>query len=268
MAAHRYVVGTREGHDGIRLTETVSRGAGMDLPELHGVLGLRLVELPRQRAGGGLAEVRGVHRGPHADGALIGQVAQRLAEGRSATCHRRRGHACMFLDHRCLLDPHVKVHGLGAETGPPAVCYATGREEFPARRAEPTRATGPVPEAQKGVVMDDELKRYLQGMEVRLVERMTELGERITELGERTTELGERTTELGERMTELEARMIERMRDMQTELLKAYLPAQEQARLRDSALEARGTAVESRLATVENRLVEIEKKLLLNPPAA
>ena len=37
----------------------------------------------------------------------------------------------------------------------------------------------------------------------------------------------------------LEERLLERMRDMQTELLKAFLPYQEQTRLRDSALEAR-----------------------------
>jgi hypothetical protein len=59
------------------------------------------------------------------------------------------------------------------------------------------------------------------------------------------------------------------MRDMQTELLKAFLPYQEQTRLRDSALEARylirpGNARH----TVEVRLSEIEKKLFLNPPAA
>ena len=67
---------------------------------------------------------------------------------------------------------------------------------------------------------------------------------------------------------ELEERLLERMRDMQTELLKAFLPYQEQAGLRDSALEARQNAVEARFHTVERRLAEIEKKLLLDPPAA
>jgi hypothetical protein len=37
----------------------------------------------------------------------------------------------------------------------------------------------------------------------------------------------------------LEERLLERMRDMQTELLKAFLPYQEQTWLRDSALETR-----------------------------
>jgi BMFP domain-containing protein YqiC len=70
------------------------------------------------------------------------------------------------------------------------------------------------------------------------------------------------------RINGLEERLLERMRDMQTELLKAFLPYQEQTRLRDSALEARQSALEARANTVEVRLSEIEKKLFLNPPAA
>lgn len=69
--------------------------------------------------------------------------------------------------------------------------------------------------------------------------------------------------ELNARFDALEHRLLEAMRDMQTELLKAYLPAQEQARHRDTALETRAAAVESRINTVESRLAEIEKKLLL-----
>ncbi len=92
--------------------------------------------------------------------------------------------------------------------------------------------------------MDDELLRYLQGMEGRLQQG------------------------LKQDMTEMEARLIERMRDMQTELLKAYLPAQQQSQIRDNLLEARGAAVESRVAIVEGRLLEIEKRLMMNPPAA
>ena len=76
------------------------------------------------------------------------------------------------------------------------------------------------------------------------------------------------TETVAEVVDRAEARLIERMRDMQTELLKAYLPAQEQGRVRDTALEARNTAVELRVASVEGRLAEIEKKLLLNPPSA
>jgi len=58
------------------------------------------------------------------------------------------------------------------------------------------------------------------------------------------------------------------MRDMQTELLKAFLPYQEQTRLRDSALESSLIRPGSARHTVEVRLSEIEKKLFLNTPAA
>jgi hypothetical protein len=98
----------------------------------------------------------------------------------------------------------------------------------------------------------------------------------IRELDERMREMkiallagvDERLTGMDERMTGMEERLLERMRDMQTELLKAFLPYQEQARLRDAALEVRQAALEGRFHTVEGRLVEIEKRLFLNPPAA
>jgi hypothetical protein len=70
------------------------------------------------------------------------------------------------------------------------------------------------------------------------------------------------------RMQSMEERLSEQMQDMQTELLKAFLPAQEQNHVRDNALESRANGVELRVAIVEARLAQIEKKLLLNPPAA
>jgi hypothetical protein len=88
--------------------------------------------------------------------------------------------------------------------------------------------------------MDEDLKQYLHEMEQRI----------------------------GARIDAYEQRLIERMRDMQTELLKGYLPAQELANTRDSVLEARQLGVETRVNSVEKRLWEIEKKILLNPPAA
>jgi len=70
-----------------------------------------------------------------------------------------------------------------------------------------------------------------------------------------------------QQMAQMEHRLTEQMRDMQTELLKAFLPFQEQTRLRESTLESRQSAGEARMATLEARLGEIEKRLLLNPPA-
>ena len=90
----------------------------------------------------------------------------------------------------------------------------------------------------------------------------------IRKLEVRLTGVDERLTGLDERLAGMEERLLERMRDMQTELLKAFLPYQEQTRLRDAALEARQAALEGRFHTVEGRLVEIEKRLFLNPPAA
>ena len=71
-----------------------------------------------------------------------------------------------------------------------------------------------------------------------------------------------------DRLERYEERVVEQMRDMQTELLKVCLLAQEQTRSREGALEARIAAVEARAAIVEGRLADMEKLLLLKPPAA
>lgn len=84
--------------------------------------------------------------------------------------------------------------------------------------------------------MDEELKQHLDAMEARLVEQMRELGDNLTE----------------------------KMRDMQTELLKAFLPFREQVGLREAALEARQNSLDARQGVLERRLGEIEKKLLLD----
>jgi hypothetical protein len=73
-------------------------------------------------------------------------------------------------------------------------------------------------------------------------------------------------------LREVEDRLSEQMRDMQTELLKAFLPWQDNVRIQFRELEANtGNSVQSvklRMDTMERRLGEIEKRLLLNPPAA
>jgi hypothetical protein len=51
-------------------------------------------------------------------------------------------------------------------------------------------------------------------------------------LEERLSGIDERLNGIDERIIGLEERLLERMRDMQTELLKAFLPYQEQAQLR------------------------------------
>jgi hypothetical protein len=75
--------------------------------------------------------------------------------------------------------------------------------------------------------------------------------------------------------TRLDVRMdglSEQMRDMQTELLKAFLPWQEQVRMQFRELEVNTgnsvSTVKERMNILERRLWEIEKRLLMNPPAA
>src|ERR1017187_3247736 len=69
-----------------------------------------------------------------------------------------------------------------------------------------------------------------------------------------------------------EERLSEQMRDMQTALLKACLPWQDQVRMQFRELEVNTgnsvSTVKERMNILERRLWEIEKRLLMNPPAA
>jgi 5'-deoxynucleotidase YfbR-like HD superfamily hydrolase len=84
--------------------------------------------------------------------------------------------------------------------------------------------------------------------------------------------LGEVEKRFKSRLGESEERLSEQLRDMQTELLKAFLPWQEQIRIQFRELEANTgnsvTATKQRMDVMERRLGEIEKRLLMNPPAA
>src|ERR1039457_1688884 len=83
------------------------------------------------------------------------------------------------------------------------------------------------------------------------------------------------TKDLAALETRLDVRMdslSEQMRDMQTELLKAFLPWQDQVRMQFRELEVNTgnsvSTVKERMNILERRLLESEKRLLLNPPAA
>ena len=73
-------------------------------------------------------------------------------------------------------------------------------------------------------------------------------------------------------MHALEERLSEQMRDMQTELLKAFLPWQRDVRIQFRELEVNTgnsvQAIKERMDILQHRLQEIEKRLLMNPPAA
>ena len=83
------------------------------------------------------------------------------------------------------------------------------------------------------------------------------------------------TKDLAALETRLDVRMdslSEQMRDMQTELLKAFLPWQRDVRIQFRELEVNTgnsvQAIKERLEILQHRLQEIEKRLLMNPPAA
>ena len=84
-------------------------------------------------------------------------------------------------------------------------------------------------------------------------------------------DMGRMEVELKADMGRTEDRLIEKMRDMQTELLRAFGPFQEVVNLRIRTVEANtsndSVAVKARLDIVERRLFQIEKKLLLDPPS-
>ncbi len=81
----------------------------------------------------------------------------------------------------------------------------------------------------------------------------------------------ERLIELMRGMLEhVENALMERMRDMQTEILRGFGTWAENQSLRLNKLEADhhnlDTSATQRLANVEHRLLEIEKRLLMEPP--
>jgi hypothetical protein len=77
-------------------------------------------------------------------------------------------------------------------------------------------------------------------------------------------------TRLTEIVAETEDRLIEKMRDMQTEILRAFEIFASGQDIRLTKLEADhrnlDTTSTQRIANVERRLFEIEKRLLMEPP--
>lgn len=112
-----------------------------------------------------------------------------------------------------------------------------------------------------GNVQDDSApatRQDLQSVETRLESKIQSVEIRIEHLEKRVDDRFERLSE--------------QMRDMQTELLKAFLPWQEQVRVQFREIESNTSnsiaAVKERMNILERRLSEIEKKLFLEPPAA
>jgi hypothetical protein len=112
-------------------------------------------------------------------------------------------------------------------------------------------------------VTREEVQQIVQSSEARLREEL-QVVVRVSEARLRD--------ELQEVVRTSEARLSEQIRDVQTELLKAFLPWQENVRIQFRELEVNTgnsvNAVKERMGILERRLSEIEKRLLMNPPAA
>ena len=121
--------------------------------------------------------------------------------------------------------------------------------------------------------MDDDLKQHLEAMEERIALRIAGVVGTLTGvLEDRIAGVEAKIAGVEGKLEETVARLIERMRDMQTELLKAFGAWQEnvQARVRQMEITAGNSeaTILARMDTLERRLFEIERRLLMNPPAA
>jgi hypothetical protein len=106
--------------------------------------------------------------------------------------------------------------------------------------------------------MDSELKQHLEAMENRLSTRMDQFDSRMGQFDSRMEQFDSR-------MEQMETRLVEKMRDMQTELLRGFAAFSEAQTIRLRKVEADqsnlDTALSGRVAVVEKRLLEIELRL-------
>lgn len=131
--------------------------------------------------------------------------------------------------------------------------------------------------------MDAELKQYLEAMEGRLDTRqeamesrldkrldhvdgrLTSLDDRLTSLDGRLTSLDDRLTSLDDRVSHFDNLLTEKMRDMQTELLRGFAAMSEAQTIRLRKVEADQSnldaALSGRVSVLEKRLLEIELRL-------
>jgi hypothetical protein len=113
--------------------------------------------------------------------------------------------------------------------------------------------------------MDSELKQYLEGMESRLDKRLGHLDSRVGQLDQRMDRFDERMGQFDNVLEHFEARLVEKMRHMQTELLRGFASFSEAQTLRLRKVEADQSnldlALSGRVSVLEKRLLEIELRL-------
>ena len=109
-------------------------------------------------------------------------------------------------------------------------------------------------------------KGDLADLEERLTGSMTDLEERLT--GSMTELEGRLTGSMQASQAALEERLTETMRDIQTEMLKAFYGFTQTVSARFQEQDQTEISLKRRLATMEDRILEIEKRLNFPPHAA
>jgi hypothetical protein len=106
--------------------------------------------------------------------------------------------------------------------------------------------------------MDTELKQYLDA-------NFGRMDKRFAAMDERFAAMDERFDAIDEKFVEMEDRLVEKMRDMQTELLRGFAAFTEAQTIRLRKVEADQSnldaALSGRVAVLEKRLLEIELRL-------
>ena len=122
--------------------------------------------------------------------------------------------------------------------------------------------------ATKGDLADleERLTGSMTDLEERLTGSMTDLEGRLT--GSMTELEGRLTGSMQASQAALEERLTETMRDIQTEMLKAFYGFTQTVSARFQEQDQTEISLKRRLATMEDRILEIEKRLNFPPHAA
>ena len=113
--------------------------------------------------------------------------------------------------------------------------------------------------------MDQELKDYLEGKFAQVDGRFAQMDGRFAQVDGKLGDLDHKFADLDHKFVDLENRLVEKMRDMQTELLRGFesFSAGQTIRLRKVEADQSNldVSLRGRLDVVESRLMQIELRL-------
>ena len=115
------------------------------------------------------------------------------------------------------------------------------------------------------------LAAYSADVKSQLAEMKTHMANMKAEMADVRAQVAFLRVEMANQKQDIIDVVQERIRDAQTEILKAFLPFQQSTNIRMRKMEAdqsnSNAALGERMTIMEGRLFEIEKKLLNYPPA-